>query len=55
MTKRADPDQLAFSDAKWSGIALFAKAGHNQAQQDMGLIIASHIFIYFCEKIRLEI
>ena len=28
MTNRADPDQLASSEANWSGATLFAKAGH---------------------------
>ena len=34
MTNSADPDELAFSEASWSGSALFAKAGHMQVQQD---------------------
>ena len=29
MTNSADPDQLASSEANWSGSALFAKAVHN--------------------------
>ena len=28
MTNSADPDQLASSEANWSGSTLFAKAGH---------------------------
>ena len=28
MTNSADPDQLAFSEANWSGSTLFAKIGH---------------------------
>ena len=28
MTNSADPDQLASSEANWSGSALFAKTGH---------------------------
>ena len=28
MTNRADPDQLASSEANWSGSTLFAKTGH---------------------------
>ena len=28
MTKSADPDQLASSEANWSGTTLFAKTGH---------------------------
>ena len=29
MTNGADPDQLAFSEANWSGSILFAKIGHD--------------------------
>ena len=36
MTNSADPDQLASSEANWSGSALFAKAGYIQVQQDQG-------------------
>ena len=36
MTNSADPDQLASSEANWSGSTLFAKAGHIQIQQDKG-------------------
>ena len=32
----ADPDQLASSEANWSGSTLFAKAGYIQVQQDKG-------------------
>ena len=28
MTNHADPDQLASSEANWSGSTLFAKTGH---------------------------
>ena len=28
MTNSVDPDQLAFSEANWSGSTLFAKAGY---------------------------
>ena len=34
MTNSADPDQLASSEAKWSGSTLFAKAGY--IRQDKG-------------------
>ena len=34
MQNSADPDQLASSEAKWSGPTLFAKAGHIWVQQD---------------------
>ena len=36
MTNSADSDQLASSEANWSGSTLFAKAGYFQAQQDKG-------------------
>ena len=38
MTNSVDPDQLASSEAIWSGSTLFAKAGYMyiQAQQDKG-------------------
>ena len=36
MANSADPDQLASSEANWSGSSLFAKAGYIQAQQDKG-------------------
>ena len=32
MTNSADPDQLAFSEANWSGSTLFAKAGYLDRQ-----------------------
>ena len=34
MTNSADPDQLAFSEANWSGFTLFAMAGYIWVQQD---------------------
>ena len=34
MTNIADPDQLASSEANWSGATPFAKAGHIRVQQD---------------------
>ena len=36
MTNSADPDQLASSEANWSGATLFAKAGYLQVQTDKG-------------------
>ena len=36
MTNSADPDQLASSEANWSGFTLFAKAGYIQDHQDQG-------------------
>ena len=34
MTNSVDLDQLASSEANWSGSTLFAKAGYTQVQQD---------------------
>ena len=36
MANSADPDQLASSEAIWSGSTLFVKAGYIQVQQDEG-------------------
>ena len=36
MANSADPEQLASSEANWSGSALFAKAGYILVQQDEG-------------------
>ena len=36
MANSADPDQLASSEANWSGSTLFAKAGYILVQQDKG-------------------
>ena len=36
MTNSEDPDQLASSEAKWSGSTLFAEAGHIRIQQNQG-------------------
>ena len=36
MTNSADPDQLASSEADWSGSALFAKTEYIRIQQDQG-------------------
>ena len=36
MTNSADPDQLASTEANWSGSTLFAKAEYIQVQQDKG-------------------
>ena len=37
MANSADTDQLASSEANWSGSPLFAKAGYIQVQQDKAL------------------
>ena len=36
MTNSADPDQLASSEAHWSGTTLFEKVGYIQVQHDKG-------------------
>ena len=36
MANSADPDQLASSEANWSGSKLFVKAGYIQVKQDKG-------------------
>ena len=36
MANSADPDQLASSEANWSGFTLFAKAGYIHVQHDKG-------------------
>ena len=36
MTNSADPDQLASSEANWSGSTLFVKAGYIRDKQDKG-------------------
>ena len=36
MTNNADPDQLASSEANWSGSTLFLKEGYIRVQQDKG-------------------
>ena len=36
MANSANPDQLASSEANWSGFTLFAKEGYIQVQQDKG-------------------
>ena len=38
MENSADPDQLAYSEANWSGSTPFAKSGYIRAQQDKGLM-----------------
>ena len=36
MANSADPDQLASSEANWSGSALFLKTGPSRVLQDQG-------------------
>ena len=38
MTNSVDPDQLASSEASWSGSTLFAKTGYIPVQQDKSFI-----------------
>ena len=38
MANSADPDQLASSEANWSGSIQFAKAGYIRVQQDKGYV-----------------
>ena len=35
MANSADPDQLASSEANWSGSTLFAKAGYTRVQVNL--------------------
>ena len=37
MTNSEDPDQLASSEANWSGSILFVKAENIRVQQELGL------------------
>ena len=41
MANSADPDQLASSEANWSGSTLFAMAGCIRDQQDQGSVNVS--------------
>ena len=45
MTNSADPDQLASSEANWSGSTLFAKAGYIRFQQ---VNIGKNASILYC-------
>ena len=38
MANSVDPDQLASSEANWSGSTLFAKVGYTPVQQGQGLM-----------------
>ena len=38
MANNADPDQLASSEATWTGSTLFAKAGRIRVKQDQGKV-----------------
>ena len=43
MANSADPDQLASSEANWSGSTLFAKAGYIRVQQDKYIRVSKAI------------
>ena len=46
MANSADPDQLASSEANWSGSTLFAKAGYILAQQDKGWLFVCWVILH---------
>ena len=45
MANSADPDQLASTEANWSGSTLFEKAGYIRVQQDKGWYSAKHLLL----------
>ena len=54
MANSADPDQLASSEANWSGTTLFAKAGYIRFQQDKGKL-GYFFFISICFSLSLSL
>ena len=51
MANSADPDQLASSEANWSGSSLFAKAGYIWVQQDKGWWVpTTYVYLSYPEK-----
>ena len=51
MANSADPDQLASSEANWSGSTLFSKVGYIWVQQDKGFkILNVNILKLFIRK-----
>ena len=52
MTNSVDPDQLAFSQANWSGSTLFAKAYLGPAGP--GLITIAGLFVVMIGTVRKE-
>ena len=46
MANSADPDQLASSEANWSGSTLFAKVGYIWVQQDLRVKIQCPLQIF---------
>ena len=49
MVNSADPDQLASSEANWSGSALFAKAVYIQVQQEGLIQMLLHENVYYID------
>ena len=47
MANSAEPDQLASSEANWSGSTLFAKTGYIRVQQDKGQCLSQPVFNLF--------
>ena len=52
MANSADPDQLASSEAKWSGSTLFAKEGHIRVQQDRVSTFTVKVTLYLKKRIK---
>ena len=50
MTNSADPDQLASSEANWSGSTLFAKSGHVVLSKRVANIVNKFIWLFSCVK-----
>ena len=48
MINSADPDQLASSEASWSGATLFVKVGYIRVQQDKSLWTGAQHFLQDC-------
>ena len=49
MANSGDPDQLASSEANWSGSTWFANAGYIQDEQDNGL--QSKLLLFVCTTV----
>ena len=49
MANSADPDQLASSEANWSGSILFAKAWYIRVQQDKGFLVEKAPYAELCK------
>ena len=46
MTNSANPDQLASSEANWSGMTLFAKTGHDVFSKRMVNLPYNHMELF---------